>query len=151
MLQTPQLSREGQAQLQRELSDLLGERPEIQFACLHGSFLGTLGFRDLDIGVWVDAQRVAREQALDYELDLSLWLERRLSHSLPVDARVLNYAPLGFRYAASHGIPIVLRRPEAWYTFCEETWRDYWDFQPLADDMLRDLLSPARQRSRDSG
>lgn len=146
MLPTRQLSPEGKAQLQKELRDLLGQRGEIQVACVHGSFLGDLGFRDVDIALWVDAERVARERALDYELDLSLWLEGRLSQPIPVDVKVLNYAPLGFRYAASHGIPLFLRDPEAWYSFQEETWRDYWDFQPLADAMLRDLLSPREPR-----
>ncbi len=148
MLHKRQLSLEGKGQLEKSLRDLLGEQDEIRFACVHGSFLEDLGFRDVDIGVWVNAERVARERALDYQLDLSLWLERRLSHTVPVDARVLNYAPLGFRYAASHGIPLLVRDPDAWHTFREETWRDYWDFQPLADAMLRDLLAPRGPRTQ---
>lgn len=147
MQHTRQLSPEGKARLQRELTDLVRGRHEIQFACVHGSFLGEVGFRDVDIGIWVDPEQVAREKALDYEMELSWSIEQRLSYQVPVDARVLNYAPLSFRYAASRGILLLQRDSETWYSFREQTWRDYWDFQPLADAMLRDLLSPREPRT----
>ena len=142
MLIRRQLTEETKAQLQQELGSLLSGREEIVFACLHGSFLEPHGFRDVDIGVWVVPERVPGERAFDYELDLSLWLEQRSPQPVPMDVKVLNYAPLGFRYAASSGTPLLLRDLKAWYTFREETWRDYWDFMPLARAMLRDLLSP---------
>ncbi len=146
MMARHQLSPEAKRHLQAELEALLRTRREIQFAVLHGSFLEATGFRDLDVAVWIDPALVPRDQALDYEIELAIWLERRLSNSIPVDVKVLNYSPLGFRYATSKGIPLLLRDAEAWYTFREETWRDYWDFLPFNRAMLADLLSPIHPR-----
>ena len=87
-----------------ELIQLLGDwfswRPEIAFACVRGNFLDPdLGFRDIDVAVWVDTLGVTKEAALDHQWELSAWTEKSVPH--PVDARVLNCVSPGFRYAAS--------------------------------------------------
>ncbi len=125
------------------LGTLLSERSEIMFACVHGSILDPeLGFRDIDVAVWVDASAHDREAALEYEWELSSRLERDIPH--PIDAKVLNYSTVGFRYAASGGSLIWARDPMLWYDFREKTWEEYLDFAPLARLILQDLLdSPA--------
>lgn len=136
-----QLKDHDKAEIKRLLSRLLAQREEIGFACLHGSFLEPHGFRDVDIAVWVDPARIPWEHAMDYEFGLSAWIERRIPQ--PVDVKVLNYAPLGFQYAVTKGEPVFLRDEEAWFAFREQTWRDYFDFAPLAKEALLDLLNPA--------
>lgn len=128
-------------ELRRRLGEALEGREEIRFACLHGSVLGSHGFRDVDVAVWVDAARVPPEAAMDYEFALSAVLERHVR--LPVDVQVLNHAPLGFRYAVTSGEPVQLRDPGAWFEFRARTWRDYLDFAPLARAALFDLLGAA--------
>ena len=66
------------------------------------------------------------------------WLERHVPYS--TDAKVLNYASMGLRYAASGGLLVFARDEESWYQFREETWMHYLDFAPLSKQMLFDLL-----------
>ncbi len=147
------------AEITRLLRQLLAQREEIRFACLHGSFLEPRGFRDVDVAVWVDPIKIPKENALDYEFRLSASIEGGISH--PIDVKVLNYAPLSFQYAATEGEPILVRDEDEWFGFRERIWRDYWDFAPLAKEALLDLLglvplrtgspernSPARPRSQ---
>lgn len=137
------LAAEEKDELGRRLGALIPQRPEITFACVHGSFLDPeLGFRDIDVAVWVDASVQDKEAALEYEWELSSWLERAIPH--PIDAKVLNYSTLGFRHAASGGRLIWARDPVLWYDFREKTWEEYLDFAPFARLILQDLLnSPA--------
>jgi hypothetical protein len=132
------------AEVKRLLTELLAGREELRFACLHGSFLEPGAFRDVDLAVWVDPARVPKEGALDYELALSAWLEPRLR--LPVDVKIVNYAPLGFQFAVAKGEPVLVRDEDEWFAFRERTWRDYLDFAPLAREALADLLDPAPGR-----
>ena len=136
------------AEITRSLRELLASREEVRFACLHGSFLGSFvepqGFRDIDLAVWVDPDRVPRDRVLEYECELSAGLERSIR--LPIDAKVLNYAPLSFQYAVTHGEPILVRDEDAWFAFRERTWRAYLDFAPLAREVLVDLLAPVPPR-----
>jgi predicted nucleotidyltransferase len=126
------------ADVKRLLQQFLGQREEIRFACLHGSFLEPSGFRDVDVAVWVDPAGVPEEKALDYAFTLSARLEHWIS--LPIDVKVLNYASLGFQYAAMQGEPILVRDENEWCDCRERLWRDYWDFAPLAREALLDLL-----------
>ena len=119
---------------------LLSQRPEVDFGCVIGSFLETeRGFRDIDIAVWVDPSRVEKKVELDYQWDLSRTLEKNIRH--PIDISVLNYASLGYKYAASGGLLVWAKDPVLWYDFRERTWLQYLDFAPLAQGMLFDALS----------
>lgn len=138
MLGRRQVTDRDRAEIVARLRRLLGERAEIRFACLHGSFLEPYGFRDLDVAVWVDPAAVPAPTALDYELRLAAWLEREVRYA--VDVKVLNDAPLGFRYAATRGVPLLTRDEEEWHAFRERTWRAYFDFAPHAREALLDLL-----------
>ena len=135
-----QLREADKARATRLLSQLLDHRGEIRFACLHGSFLEGRGFRDVDLAVWVDRAKLSKEAALEYEFELSAWLEPQIH--LPVDVKVLNFAPLSFKFAATGGVPLLVRDEEQWFSFREQTWQDYFDFAPLARAVLLDLLSP---------
>ena len=129
-------------ELVQRVGNLISERPEITFACVHGSFLDPeLGFRDIDVAVWVDASAQDMEATLEYEWRLSSWLERNIPH--PIDAKVLNHSSLGFRHAASGGALIWAKDPVLWYDFREKTWEEYLDFAPLARLILQDLLNPS--------
>jgi predicted nucleotidyltransferase len=142
MTRRHQLSLEAREEIMRQLGQLLSQREEIDFACIHGSFLGSNdGFRDIDVGVWADSSAVPQELTLDYELELSAWLERHILY--PIDVKVLNHACIGFRYAASGGTLIFARDPDLWYQFRERTWIEYLDFAPLSRQMLFDLLNPS--------
>ena len=112
-------------------------RPEIIFAILYGSAAEGVPFRDLDVALWVDRALVPESAELDYAFDLADELERILPY--PVDLRVINEAPLPFRYNVSRGTKLVVNDYELYYTFRERTWGEYFDFEPVMMQYLRDL------------
>ena len=124
-------------ELKRSLARCLTGRPEILFAILYGSASQGRPFRDLDIGVFVDRARLPASADLDYSFDLADELERLAQY--PVDVRVINEAPLGFRYNVSRGTALVVNHGEAFAQFLERTWDDYLDFRPVALQYLREM------------
>ena len=121
--------------LQRELE----ARPEIVLALLHGSFPKGGAYRDIDVAIWLDPGRLSRDEHFRYALDLSVQLHLQLGH--PIDVRVLNDAPLAFRYHALQGRPLVARDEGFLDELRARTWDDYLDFQPFARQYLREVLS----------
>ena len=139
MTEWRQLCPKDKSDLIQRISSLLSQRREVDFACVHGSFLETeLAFRDIDLAVWVEPSHVKRDTALDYQWELSAWLEKDIPH--PVDTLVLNYSSVGIQYNASGGRLVWAKDPVLWYNFREQTWLRYFDFAPLAQRMLLDLL-----------
>ena len=122
----------------KKAAALIGKRPEIVFAYAHGSFVGEGPFRDLDIAAWVDPRLPASQDRVDYEIGLSLALEREIQ--LPVDVKRLNEAPLGFQYHASRGILILSRDDDERMAWIERVRDLYWDFEPVARRHLREVL-----------
>jgi predicted nucleotidyltransferase len=120
------------------LKEFLDKRPEICFAFLHGSFLDDLSCRDLDLGVYFNPA-LTPDAISDLALELSFELTALLG--LPVDVHALNQAGGGFCYHVTRGLLLVSRDDELAYDFMEKTWLDYLDFQPLARQILHDLLS----------
>ena len=124
------------------LREHLASRSEVRFAYLHGSFLGSHSFGDVDVAVSIDRDRVSTEPTT-YELDLEAVLERGLGFS--VDVRVVDGAPPSFRYAVTRGEALLVRDREAYATFRERTWNEYLDFAPLREEALRDLARHLRR------
>ena len=133
------LAAEMRGEISQRLAEALSRRPEVQFGCIHGSFLDPdSGFRDIDIAVWVEPSSIARGNSLEYQWELSSWLERRVPH--PVDAKVLNYSSLGFHHGATGGQLLFARDNTLWFDSREQTWQEYLDFAPLARQILFDPL-----------
>ncbi len=57
-----------------------------------------------------------------------------------MDIRRLNEAPVGFRYHATRGLPIMSRDDEVRDTWLERIRDEYGDFQPVARRHLAELL-----------
>ncbi|MFQ6052335.1 MAG: nucleotidyltransferase domain-containing protein [Candidatus Hydrothermarchaeota archaeon] len=132
------VSKREMREIKETLKSLLEKRDEIIFAYLHGSFLEDYGFKDIDIAIFIDEKKVKREECLDYEIDLSITLEKIIR--FPVDVKVLNYAPLGLKYEITKGEVILSRDEERRFNFIEWVWRDYLDFKPLEKQILMDML-----------
>ncbi|MGB9663054.1 MAG: nucleotidyltransferase domain-containing protein [Moorellaceae bacterium] len=115
----------------------LANIPSIKFAYLHGSFLVNLPCRDIDIAVYYDPALTPGEQ-----LDLSLTISAELSFKLklPVDAHVLNETSPAFAYESIKGLLIISNDELARLDFLENTWINYFDFEPLMRETLFDLL-----------
>lgn len=131
------LSQEEKKEIKNNLSSLLSNKDEIIFAYIHGSFIDAYWFRDLDIAVYL-AENKLEKRTLGYELSLSVELEKALK--LPVDIKILNYAPLSFRYEVTKGEVIFSRDEEIRYTFLEYTWHRYLDFAPVEREFMNELI-----------
>jgi len=117
----------------------LERRQEIRWAYLHGSFLEAGPYRDIDVALWVEPTPGHPPEWRRYELDLSVALY--LATRQPVEVRVLNDAPLAFRYHALKGQPLLVRDWERLDEVRARTWDDYFDFLPFARQYLREALS----------
>jgi predicted nucleotidyltransferase len=117
----------------------LEKHPEMLWAYLHGSFLEPGPYRDIDVAVWVDPRRAAPSDWRRYELDLSVALQSVIRQ--PVDVRVLNDAPLAFRYHVLKGQPLLVRDWDGLDEVRARTWDDYCDFLPFARQYLREVLN----------
>lgn len=138
-LERRQLDPESRAAIRTRLANWLAARPEVRFAVVHGSFAAPSAFRDIDVAVWVDPAMAPSGRALDVELDLAGETERLIG--LPVDIKLLNWAGLGFRYAASGGELLFARHRDEWFDFRERTWQEYFDFLPFLKASLHDVCT----------
>jgi predicted nucleotidyltransferase len=121
----------------RKLKDFLSGQDEVVFAYLHGSFAQGEEFRDVDVAVFLDDRATRPTDDVEYEISLSLKLEKELG--LPVDIKILNHAPLSFRYHASQGTLLLTGDESTRESFLNRTWSEYFDFQPLSRIYLEDL------------
>jgi predicted nucleotidyltransferase len=134
------------ARSERDREEIVGDlrreleaRAEILLAVLHGSFSKGGTYRDIDVAIWLDPAGLSSDGRFRYALDLSVYLHVQLR--CPIDVRVLNDAPLSFRYHALRGRPLVVRDERFLDELRARTWDDYFDFQPFARQYLREALS----------
>lgn len=111
----------------RTLVAALEAEADLEFAWLHGSFLGGGGFHDVDVGVHLHA---AADVCSRRALDLGLRLDRGIG--FPVDVRVLNDAPVTFLFHVfREGRLLFSRNDERLADLMERTVREYLDMEPL--------------------
>lgn len=100
-------------------------------------FLDGNEFNDVDIAIFLD-QKAAAPNPVDFEISLSLKLEKSLNFS--VDVKILNFAPLSFRYQATMGRLILEQDKSIREDFLCRTWSDYFDLKPAAKIYLREAV-----------
>jgi predicted nucleotidyltransferase len=122
-----QFSREEKEKLIERLKEFLRSRDEIVFAYVFGSFLEEEAFHDIDIGIYLS--EIPQEQSTQYGLALSQTLSSNLR--LPVDVRILNFAPASFLYHVIRGKLIIERDEEVSAKITEQTIQRYLDLKPL--------------------
>lgn len=85
---------EEKARIVKVLRRMLKERREVLLALLYGGFLHNKVFRDIDIAVYTD-YKISYDDEPQYVAELSEELEA--AANLPVDVKLLDYAPPGFQ------------------------------------------------------
>jgi len=116
-----------------KVTRMLKEREEIVFAYLHGSFL-THDFRDIDIAIYLK-----EDEDVLYEVKLGVELEKILG--FPVDVRVLNSAPLTFRFKViKDGLLLFSRDERIRSDFEALTISEYHDFSYFRKRYRREVL-----------
>ncbi len=123
----------------RALRAGLRDRREVLFAYVFGSFAEGLPYRDVDVGVFVDPAALAGKDAFDFETRLSLDLSRTLG--APIDARLLNGAPVGFQHSVLRGKVLMARDEAALGDFVEQVAEQVMDFAWLGRVYLREVLA----------
>ncbi len=123
--------------VQRLLRQVLEKHGEISFAYLHGSFLEGNRFQDIDTAVYLER---LPESVLEYELELESELMGALGIHI-IDVKVLNTAPLSFKYnVIKDGIILMARDDDERANFQEATTIAYLDFLPYRKTYLQETL-----------
>ena len=133
------LTRIDKGKIIHQLKKVVCEEKDILFAYLHGSFLEESGFNDIDIALYAEEKIVKRISVVDFEISLSLKIEKIIRQ--PVDMKLLNTAPLAFKYQASRGRLLFSRDEIKREEFLCRTWSGYFDFLPLSRVYLKEALS----------
>lgn len=109
------------------LAAALQNRDEVMFAYIYGSFAEGLAFHDIDVGVYT--LEITEEESTNYSLILGQMLSKELQ--VPVDIRVLNFAPVSFLYEVIRGNLIFERNEEIRIRVVEQTIQRYLDLKPM--------------------
>ena len=124
--------------IRKFLGRLLKKENGIFFAYLHGSFAEARPFRDIDVAVFVDEKKVPKEEALDFEILTSMSLEKEIR--LPIDLKIINYAPLGFQYYSTAGTLIMCKEDDLRVDFLTRIRSLYFDFKPSSERFLLEMI-----------
>jgi len=119
------------------LKKILEKRREICFGYVHGSFAAEETFADIDVALYLYE---TPESPLQYELAMESEL-MEAARPYAVDVRILNGAPLSFRYQViKGGIPLIVNDDDRRADFQEATLADYFDFAPYRAMYVRETL-----------
>lgn len=131
------LSETARRGIEKKIKDIVLKKSEISFAFVHGSFVIDSHFRDIDIAIFLDQMP---ESLLDYELALETELMNAVG-TYQVDVRVLNTAPLSFKYNVIKSGSILLVRDDNKRTdFQEAVFSHYFDFELYRNSYLRETI-----------
>ncbi len=124
------------------IRDALETHDEVLFAYIFGSFADENAqfFRDIDIGVYIADDWFSKKYSLDYSMNLSLEMEGLLK-DYPVDAVVLNDAPLPLAFRVTQGILLFNKKETLWTDFVVKTWSLYHDHAISSRYVLEDIVT----------
>ncbi len=132
-----QLSETDRKKFIKKIKGILEKKSEISFAFTHGSFVKGDHFRDIDIAIFLD--RIP-ESLIDYELSLETELMSAIG-TYQVDVRVLNMAPLSFKYnVIKNGAILFVKDDNKRADFQEVVLSLYFDFEPYRNNYLRETI-----------
>lgn len=124
------------------LTGVLEKERGLCAAYVHGSFVEKGPFRDIDIALHYHP--VPEFNLLDRELDLEMALEEALIEAgfrVPMDVRIINQAPLSFRYRViKDGDLLFARDDNCRVDFEVVTFSEYFDFAPFRAAYLKEVL-----------
>ncbi|MGI9861424.1 nucleotidyltransferase domain-containing protein [Moorella naiadis] len=113
-------------------------REEIAFAYLHGSYLGEGPFKDIDLAIYLHEHALGDENFL-FEIHLEEAIRTHIP--FPIDVRILNNAPLSFKYSViKNGRLLIENNPTTRVEFQESTLDRYFDFVPFRKRYLKETL-----------
>ncbi|MEW6662702.1 MAG: type VII toxin-antitoxin system MntA family adenylyltransferase antitoxin [Bacillota bacterium] len=136
-MQRYRVTQEEQDDITKRLAEVLAQDPSVVFAYLHGSFNEKDNFGDIDVAIFLKAD--SEVNFLRYEVRLEESLQKLFP--FPVDVRVLNRAPLSFRYnVLKNGRKLVDKDESLRVEFEASTLSRYFDFYPFRRHYLKEVL-----------
>jgi uncharacterized protein len=123
--------------LLEELRTELMREPAVVFVYVYGSFLGSEGFHDVDVGAYLATEDPEKFTAT------ALALAQRLTarSGFPVDVRILNQAPTSFVFHVLRGQLIFSRNEDCLTEVIETTIRRYLDIAPLLRQSAKEAFA----------
>lgn len=119
------------------ISSVLEKEIYIVFSYVCGSFLEG-AFKDIDVAIFIDEGKIT--SFLRYELQMESLLNNAVG-KFTFDVRILNGAPLSFRYeVVKSGKLILTKDEESRIDFEASTFSNYFDFAPFRDRYLKEVL-----------
>jgi len=103
------LSHEKKQELIKKIRGFLNKYDEILLAVIYGSFIRSESIRDIDIAVFT-RYKIPYNKVEEFEDTLSRAIEEEVG--LPIDLKIIDYAPPWFRIKALDGI-VVLEKSSA--------------------------------------
>ncbi|MBI5195540.1 MAG: nucleotidyltransferase domain-containing protein [Nitrospirae bacterium] len=127
------VNKETRYELIERIAGYFRKDEEVSFAYIYGSFNESGEFNDIDVAVYLEESFAVKENTIDCQLELGVNLERELK-GYTVDCRVLNTAPLSFRFSVITSGDLIYSKDEAKRVSFEVMTRNlYFDFKPHAD------------------
>lgn len=132
----------GRKKVSEVLREALENERGLCVAYVHGSFVEGGLFRDIDVALYYHP--TPEFNLLDRELDMEVTLEEVLIEAgfrIPVDVRIINQAPLSFRYCViKDGELLLVRDDDRRVDFEMLTLSKYFDFAPFRAAYLTEVL-----------
>ena len=137
------LDRAGREKVLKVLREALEKEQGLCAAYVHGSFVEGGLFRDI-IDVALYYHPTPEFNLLDRELDMEVALEETLIEAglrMLVDVRIINQAPLSFRYRViKDGELLLARDDDRCVDFEVLTLSQYFEFAPFRTAYLKEIL-----------
>jgi len=119
------LSQEERGAIREQIAAELSREPDVLFAYVYGSFCKSEVFHDIDIGIYLSADQISSDIAVNLSANLSGTVK------LPIDVRILNAAPVSFLFHVLLGDCLFSRDDDLRTDIMEDTMRRYFDIAPL--------------------
>lgn len=143
-MQCYKLDKKQKEEIIKQIKAKLEVFPEIEFAYVHGSFVGSDSFKDIDIAILTKNRQT---NPLNYELNLEVKLYRELGYTF--DVRVLNSAPNAFCFhVIKEGSLLFSRDEDIRSEFENRVFSSYADFVPFRKRYLEEVLNLKYDRDR---
>jgi len=124
-------------QFKKNLVEVLQLYEGIEFAYLYGSFTEDLPFHDVDVGVYL--AEIEESEATRKAINLAQMLSSRLK--MPMDVRILNFAPVSFLYGVIRGDLLFARNESLCSRVIERTVQKYLDLKPLLLKSIKEAFA----------
>jgi hypothetical protein len=126
----------------RKIRNVIEKDNSILFAYLHGSFLESNNYNDIDVAIYLQQEKGLTPLVMQKnEFKLSSMLEQKYRNTR-FDVRTLNLAPPSFKYQViKNGLLLFTKDEERLTDFEMATIPHYLDFSIYRKRYLREVLS----------